>query len=214
MKRSICMGCLLLVGATACEKEYDASDFDANPVVVTDYDAGADFSTLRTYFIADSILVIGRSEKPEYLTGEAAAPILAAYRQGLTECGLTPAATKAEADAGLQLSYISTTHHFVGYVASPYWWLGYPGYWSPWYWGGWTGWYYPFPVHYSYTTGALLADLVDLRALQSSDGRLPVVWHNYITGLSGSFYYDAGLAARGVALAFGQSPYLRTHKND
>ena len=63
MKKSLWMGCLLLAGATACEKEYDASDFDAAPVVVTDYDPETDFSALHTYFLADSILLIGQSEK-------------------------------------------------------------------------------------------------------------------------------------------------------
>lgn len=214
MKKSVCMGCLLLAGATACEKQYDASDFDAAPVVVTDYDNGADFSNLHTFYIADSILLIGRSEKPEYLTGEAAAPILTAYRDGLTACGRMPATTRAEADAGLQLAYICATHHFVGYVSSPYWWLGYPGYWPPWYWGGWSAWHYPFAVHYSYTTGALLADLVDLRTAKDDDGRLPVIWHNYITGLSGSLGYDTRPSLRGIAMAFEQSPYLRTSEKN
>lgn len=214
MKKSLWMGCLLLAGATACEKEYDASDFDAAPVVVTDYDPETDFSALHTYFLADSILLIGQSEKAEYLTGEAAEPVLSAYRSGLEACGFSAAATKAEADVGLQLSYISETRHFVGYVSSPYWWFGYPGYWSPWYWGGWSGWYYPFPIHYSYTTGALLADMVNLGADAGTGDSLPVIWHNYITGLSGRYYYDAGLAARGIALAFGQSPYLQTQNDD
>ncbi|WP_444092128.1 DUF4136 domain-containing protein [Bacteroides sp.] len=205
---------ILLLATTACDKEYDSSDFDSCPVVITDYDPDADFSQRKHYFLADSILLIGRNEKPEYLTGDIAEPILSAYRIGLENCGFTLAPTKNEADAGLQISYVSETHHLTGYVSSPYWWLGYPGYWPPWYWGGWAGWYYPFPVHYSYTTGALLTDMVDLHSEAGTDGQLPVIWHNYITGLSGRFPYDIRLAARGIVLAFEQSPYLQTDKNE
>lgn len=28
----------------------------------------------------------------------------------------------------------TSTYHFVGYTASPYWWRGFSGYWSPFYW--------------------------------------------------------------------------------
>lgn len=56
--------------------------------------------------------------------------------------------------------------------------------------------------------------MVNLGADAGTGDSLPVIWHNYITGLSGRYYYDAGLAARGIALAFGQSPYLQTHNND
>lgn len=97
---------ILLLATTACNKEYDSSDFDSCPVVITDYDPDTDFSQRKHYFLADSILLIGRNEKPEYLTGDIAEPILSAYRIGLENCGFTLAPTKNEADAGLQISYI------------------------------------------------------------------------------------------------------------
>ena len=56
------------------------------------------------------------------------------------------------------------------------------GFWGP-YWGG--GWYYPYPVTYSYDTGTLIMEMVDLRQPvdQSNQNKLPVIWHAYASGL-------------------------------
>lgn len=75
------------------------------------------------------------------------------------------AANKDEADLGLQVSYVASTYYFHGYYNDGPWWGYYPGYWYPGYWGGnWGGgWYYPYPITYSYSTGSLLADMINFK---------------------------------------------------
>ena len=95
---------------------------------------------------------------------------------------------KEDADLGLQLSYVASTYYFSGYYNNGPWWNYYPGYWIPGYWGGYWGggWYYPYSITYSYSTGSLLADLVNLGAPEGAKEKLPVVWNAYISGLIGS----------------------------
>ena len=48
------------------------------------------------------------------------------------------------------------------------------------------GWYYPYPITYSYSTGSLLADMINLKnAPEGQKEKLTVVWNAYISGLLG-----------------------------
>ena len=90
--------------------------------------------------------------------------------------------------------------------------FGYPGYWPSGYWGNWTGWYYPYPVTYTYTTNALIADMVDLTPVATAETSKPltIVWSSYIGGpASSSIYNDVQRMRLAVNQAFEQSPYLK-----
>lgn len=187
---------LFLAGIlVACEKNPDLSRLDNDNRVVTNYEETADFRSFSTYFLPDSILLIGQNKRVQYLDSLQAAPLLDAYCRNLQQRGYIRTTEKESADMGLQLTYIADTRHFIGYVSTPFWWWGFPGYWSTFYWGNWGSWYYPFPVHFSFSTGSLLMDLIVLKAEKGEDKKLPVIWHNYITGLlddsisEGYFYY-------------------------
>ena len=99
--------------------------------------------------------------------------------------------------------------------SSPYYaWGGYyPGYWYPGYWGGnWGGgWYYPYPITYSYSTGSLLADMINLKnAPEGQKEKLTVVWNAYISGLlGGSGSLNVNRTTTAINQAFTQSPYLK-----
>lgn len=201
---------LLAVFALAsCEKDPDMGKLDDKYLVYTNYDKQADFH-VPTFYLADQILVIGNSKEPEYLEGQAAQDILAAYTENMEARGYTPAATKDEADLGIQVSYIESTYYFTSY-SQPEWWWGYPGYWGPSYWGGYwgSGWYYPYAVTYSYSTNSFITEMVDLNAEQGEDKKLPVVWTSYLTGFeTGSNALNRTLAVEAVNQSFVQSPYL------
>ena len=142
---------LLAVFALAsCEKDPDMGKLDDNYLVYTNYDKKADFK-VPTFYLAPQILVISDSKEPEYLEGEGAEQILAAYTDNMVARGYEAAADQESADLGIQVSYIASTYYFTSY-SQPEWWWGYPGYWGPNYWGGnWGGgWYYPYAVTYSY----------------------------------------------------------------
>ena len=117
-----------------------------------------------------------------------------------------------DAQLGIQVTFIQETQRYVQYNTDPYWWLGYPGYWPSGYWGNWTGWYYPYPVTYTYTTNALIADMVDLTPVATAETSKPltIVWSSYIGGpASSSIYNDVQRMRLAVNQAFEQSPYLK-----
>lgn len=200
---------LLAVFAFAsCEKDPDMGKLDANYLVYTNYDKQADFKSFSTFYLPeDSILVISDSKEPQYLKGEGAEQIIAAYAANMEAKGYTPA-SKEDADLGIQVSYIASTYFFTNY-SQPEWWWGYPGYWNPGYWGNWGGWYYPYAVTYSYSTNSFLTEMVNLKADEGADKKLPIVWTSYLTGFeTGSKAINRILAVEAVNQSFTQSPYL------
>lgn len=88
MKRLIPI--LLAVFAfAACEKDPDMDKLDNDYLVYTNYDKKADFKQFSTYYIPDSVLVIGDKKDPEYWKGEAAEAIINAYKENLNSKGFT-----------------------------------------------------------------------------------------------------------------------------
>ena len=78
---------LLAVFALAsCEKDPDMGKLDDNYLVYTNYDKKADFK-VPTFYLAPQILVISDSKEPEYLEGEGAEQILAAYTENMEAKG-------------------------------------------------------------------------------------------------------------------------------
>ena len=207
MKRLIPI--LLAVFAfAACEKDPDMDKLDNDYLVYTNYDKKANFKEFTTYYLPDKILVISDKEEPEYLEGEAAQELLAAYKSNMDQRGYIMAASKEEAQLGIQVSYIKSTYFFTDY-GQPEWWWGYPGYWGSGYWGNWGGgWYYPYAVNYSYSTNSFITEIVNLDAPEGQKEKLPILWTSYMTGLVYSSNMNKALAVKGVNQAFTQSPYL------
>lgn len=212
MKKNVPFVALLsLLGTAACEKEPDLKRMDGDYFVGTGYEPKADFCGAFTFFLPDSILIIGEKNEPDYLTDSQAARIVDTYVAGMEERGYVRTPDKAAADLGIQLTYIGNTTHFIEWVGKPAWWWGYPGFWSPAYWGNWGYWYYSFPVAYNCATGKLLMEMVDLRTPEGPQQRLPVIWNNYIHGwLTRYEKTDTDLLLRGIHQAFQQSGYVKS----
>lgn len=193
---------------TACEKEADSGKMDEKYLVYTNYDQKADFKSFNSYYLPDSILLIGNKQTAEYWKDSQAATILQAYESNMAQRGYIRVNNREEADLGLQVSYIESTYYFTDY-GQPQWWWNFPGYWDAPYWGNWGNWYYPYAVTYSYSTGSFLTELLNLEAPQGASAQLPVLWTSYMSGmLSGSSEVNARLAVEGVNQAFAQSTYL------
>jgi hypothetical protein len=63
---------------------------------------------------------------------------------------------------------------------------------------------------YTYSSNALVADMVDLSSEQGDGKSLEVVWSSYIGGPAGpSAYYDVQRMKASINQAFAQSPYLK-----
>lgn len=194
---------------TACEKDADTDKLDNNFVVYTNYDKSADFKLFETYYLPDSILIIGDKDKQEYWNDANAQKIIDTYVFNMDNRGYNRVTNREEADLGLQISYVKNTYVYTDY-GYPEWWWGYPGYWDVPYWGNWGGgWYYPYAVSYAYSTGSFLTELLNLEAPQGQKEKLPIIWTAYMSGmLSGSTEVNVELAAQAVAQAFSQSTYL------
>ncbi len=213
---------LAIVGVMAlasCQKDPSTSGLDNEYLVYTAHDASADFSAIGTYYIPDSILLIGshaineEGEKVSKYWKDADAMTLintiVSQLNALGYARITDGALRTSADVGLQPSYVEQSTYFVGYN-DPYWWGYYPYYWMPSYWGPWYGWYYPFSVYYGYTTGSLLVEMVDLNSESGSGKSLPILWNAYISGLiDGNNRFETAAAVEALEQAFAQSPYLK-----
>ncbi|RHJ83250.1 DUF4136 domain-containing protein [Parabacteroides sp. AM08-6] len=205
---------LLVLLLASCQKDPDMSKLSDDFVVFTDYSKDAKFDSFTTFYIPDSVMVIGNSEKAEFWSAAEADDIVTTLVSGMQGRGYTRTTDKANADLGIQVSFIKNVNYFTNYTDNSYWWWGYPGYnWWYGYWGtGWNGWYYPYPIVYSYSVGSLLVEIVNLKAAQSTsaDTKLPVLWTAYMTGLlSGSDKVNIKLSTRAIEQAFVQSPYLK-----
>ncbi len=208
MKKILIISAVALL-AFACQKEPYSQDSDGEYLVYTSPAKDVTFSDFRTFDIADSVLVIGQTKKPYYSKSNNALALIQAYRTNMENLGYIYLPSNPDAQLGIQVTYAEDTQKFVQYYDDPYWWLDYPGYWPAGYWGNWTGWYYPYPVVYTYTTNALITDMVDLTAGEQN-GKLKIVWSCYIGGpASASINYDVKRMIDAVDQAFEQSPYLK-----
>ena len=211
MKKLIPMLFAAVLMVTACEKTPDTGKLDDDYLVYTNYDDDTDFKQFSTYYMPDSVLIItGNADKPKYLYGTPASDIiLTNFDKGMENAGYIRVTDKSIADLGLQVSYVEDTYNFRYFNNYP-WWYGYPWYWNFGYWGNWGGWYWPYNITYSYTTGSVLGELVDLTLPPTTSKTLRVVWSTYISGLlnpNGSL--NAIEVQQGINQAFSQSPYLK-----
>ena len=212
MKKVIPILMMAVLALAGCEKDADTGKLDNKFVVYTNYDKSAIFSAFSTFYLPDSILIIGDKKEAEYWNDENAQKIINAYATNMASRGYVRTDNREEANLGLQVSYVKSTY-FVTSYGQPEWWWGYPGYWDTPYWGNWGDWYYPYAVTYSYSTGSFLTEMLNLEAPQGQSEKLPVLWTAYMTGLlSGSTSVNVNLAVQAVDQAFTQSTYLSTNK--
>lgn len=210
----------LVIGAvmlSSCEKDPDMNQLDSDFTVYTQYDEVADFSSASTYYLPDSILTIGDGMKAIYWKDDNAQSLLAQVASEMNLRGYQRSEKKESADLGIQLTYVETNTQVTGWVGGGWgwdsWWS--PSFWGP-YWGG--GWYYPYPVSYSYSTGTMVMEMVDLRNApvdETTQTQLPVIWQAVSSGLlSSSNHFNLQLVERAIDQSFTQSPYIQNNVNN
>lgn len=209
MKKLLLFALAVTAIFSSCQKDPDMNKLDNDFAVYTNYDSKADFSKFNTYYLPDSIFIAGGGLAAQYWKDENAQKIIDLVASEMTNRGYTRTADKAKADIGLQLGYAKQTTQIIGTV-------GYPGYnwWGAGFWGfGWSDWYYPYAVSYSYDTGTLITEIVDLTGRPADPDKkveLPVIWHSYASGLLyGNSHIDMQLTLNAVDQAFKQSPYIK-----
>ena len=208
MKKILLISAAVMLLA-ACHKEPYPQDGDNQYLVYTSPGKDVNFTQFQTFDIADSLLVIGQSDKPMYSQSNNALALIQAFRTNMEKRGFIYTPSDPDADLGIQLTYVIKTERYVQYYDDPYWWLDYPGYWPSGYGGNWTGFYYPRPVTYTYTTNALLTDIVNLTGEEEAGKPLEILWTSYIGGPAGaSLQGDIKRMEAAIDQAFVQSAYL------
>lgn len=206
---------LLLLAA--CEKDPDLDKVQNQPLIYTQYDKTANFDKASTYYVNDSVLVIGNESIKDttYLSANSAASIVNAFVANMNQRGYTRVEASTSADIGVQITYVENTYWIVDNNYNNGWWGNYPYYWSPSFWGGgWNGWWYPayYSWAFSFTNGSLVCELLALNSnvATASSNKVPVIWTGICTNLlTGNSAVNLQNAVNGINQAFTQSTYIK-----
>ncbi|MBR5844388.1 MAG: DUF4136 domain-containing protein [Bacteroidaceae bacterium] len=207
---------LLAMAFVACQKDPDLNELSSDLIVYTSHDKGANFGKYLTYAIPDSILVLDDKSKPTYFAANdpRTTAIIGAINSEMKTRGYTEVNDNADADVGLQVSYVKDTNTIISYAsANPYWWYGYDYYWPGSYWNPyWMGWgpSYAYPISYTYTIGSLIIEMIALEDANPSTKKIPVIWTAYMAGILSSNQININRTVSGIYQAFEQSPYLQS----
>jgi hypothetical protein len=187
--------------------------YEDTDLTVTDYDAGYNFASQRTYWMADTVEYTTNIKDSE-LDDALVEDLISKVAENMASRGYQRLSNEQidNADFALTISVVSSRNTGVGWVPGPPY---YPG----WGWGpGWGGWYPPYwggYYSYSYTTGSVFIHWWDpqesLATTADGEDLQPVHWVGIFNGLvSSSSNNNASRVSRSVDQAFNQSPYIRS----
>lgn len=207
-----------LIGVTAlitgCQKDplknLTASE---SRIYITNRDSTADFSSFKTFSIADSVGVIEDNRGIGKSLDEFDAGIIAAVRTAMQSRGFTEVERTDSPDLGITVSRIY--NNYTGLISYPNYWDSYSGFYDPYYWG-YGGYSYYDPIYYGpnyystyqVTQGALSVDILNLKDAANNNTIYPV-WSALARG---SQVFNPGTIDVQVNAFFEQSPYLVTNQ--
>lgn len=194
----------LFMGFTSCHPLDDLSVQEMD-LVLTNYDKAANFSSVKTYAVSDSIIELFSKDKtttdslPDFISPSVSVPIVAAIDANMAALGYKKVKESDNPDATILLSIMQTTDIYY-YYDYAYWGWYYPYYW-----------YYPFPISYAtvVNSGTLMIQMMSNKDI-SIDNRAPVIWLGVANGiLEGSTSSINSRINSSINQAFNQSPYLK-----
>jgi hypothetical protein len=188
---------------------YDKSYYDGPTGSVNKFEA------LHTFTVVDSIVHLVESGSTDDISRAYDAFVLEQVRLNMLKLGfveeLNPHVNPA--DVAITVSVTSSTH--VVYTWYPYW---------GWYWGypykstatekstAAYSYYYPWPPYstaYSYQSGSVLIEMVDVARIDPTVEKIPVIWAGIVNGvLESSQSSVKSRLSKGIDQCFNQSPYL------
>lgn len=196
-----------IIALSSCTKD-PLSNLTAEEsrIYITNRDSSANFSSYKTYSLADSVSLIdnGRFAGREATSWDVR--VTSAIAAAMNGRGYTRVARTASPDLGINVSRVYNTSTNVVNLGDYY--GGYGGYYDPYYWG-YSGYGYYFPSTYGVyqSTEALLSvDVLDLKNA-ASNGSIKGIWNGVIRGEG---IFNSSSVQTGVQALFDQSPYLKT----
>jgi hypothetical protein len=214
--RKILLIFMLVSVFISCRKYPDFDELTYKPLVVTNHDNAIDFNGYKTYYMSDSLTQIGDDRNDSIADATLGGPIINAIVTNMNSRGFVRVTSPSLADLGINSAVIKITTTVQTYPPGYYW--GYPGYGGGYY--GYGG-YYPYydygyggyySYSYTYSTGSLIVEVIDLKNVDSTSTRLNVLWTNFNTGVLGVTGTSVGNAVNSVDQAFIQSPYFKTNQ--
>lgn len=197
----------------ACVSYPDADKRLSEEIIYTRYQKDADFTEYKTFAISSEVIIISEDDgeiEHEPAKDADAKRLIDRAVANMKANGYEQVDKDENPDLGITLTVLQGT---VTAYYSNYWgyYWGYPYYWY----------YYPYYTAYSYDTGTLVMDAVDLKnapppepdAKPPTDGaiagKLNMIWTGLVYGvLSSSKSVNLDDAVDGIDQAFKQSPYF------
>lgn len=200
MKRILFPLAVVTLLFTGCYKQPDYDALTSKAIVVTNHDASAVFSSYQTYYLPPFVGEIADDIGDSILDANTAAPILEAIRTNMNSRGYTEIMNSDSADIGIRVVTITVT------TTGTY----YPGYW--WGYGGYYPYYpyYPYSYTYSYSTGSMIIEFIDILNANDVSGKANVVWTSFSNGVLGNTS-TSKLAVDAVNQSFKQSPFIQAN---
>jgi hypothetical protein len=178
------------------------SDYD---VVATVYDKDANFGSIRTYFMGDTIFHLIPEDAEDEISREFDQHILSEVERNMNAIGYTRVDSTEDNPPNTAMVVAVTTSTYVGYsywpgYGYPGWGWGYPGY----------GWGYPgYWTSYSYSTGTIFISLGDPNNPDTQNQIIPLLWNASLNGLlSENRATTRSRITEMINRSFKQSPYL------
>ena len=197
----------LLLMLAACNAGPDLEQLVRSMVVQTSFARNINFSAYNTFYMpTDTLGLVSNVSDDSLVVGDYAKGVTAQVRSEVTGAGFSFVARDKDPDLAVN-TYIVDNRGVFQSVTYPNYYYGYPGYYYSGYYG--YGGYYNYPTvqSYSYQTGILVLELIDLKN-RTPDNKLQVVWVANI----GDIYTSTDPYPKvldGIRQAFRQSPYLK-----
>jgi hypothetical protein len=180
---------------------------DEGLIYITKHSDSVNYSSYRTFSIADSVAVISNNQLQGRVRTDVDAAYINAIKDQLTQRGYTLVGKDQNPDMGITVSRIYNTSTGIFDYGS-YWDPYYGSYWDPYYWGyGGYGYYFPsyYFGTYSITEGAMSIDIFDLKNARQTN-KISGIWNGLARG---SGVFSVSTANNGVKAMFDQSAYFK-----
>jgi hypothetical protein len=175
------------------------------------------FEGMKTFVVVDTIVHIVESGTEDNISRQYDDFVLEQIRLNMLKLGFEEETNPLNSpDVTITVSALSSTHEV--YTWYPYWgwYWGYGGYpyksakadmimATPYYYYPW----YPYNTYYSYQSGSVLMEMVDVSRVNPDVEKIPVIWAGIVNGVLQAS--ESGVKNRlstGIDQCFIQSPYL------